>query len=56
MMLLDTSFNPLNLFPAPIYYKFYCRKSEYLEIRHFLIKQATARLKFKKMEKKERMR
>ena len=47
MMLLDTSFNPLNSFRAPFllmrlhnlldYYKFNCRKFGYLKIRHCLI-------------------
>ena len=55
MMPLDNSFSPLNSFRAPFllmrlhnlldYYKFNCRKSEYLKIRHCLIDQATARLK-----------
>ena len=54
MMLLDTSFNPLNSFMAPFllmrlynlldYYKFNCRKSEYLKIRRCLIDLVTARL------------
>ena len=55
MILLDTSFYPLNSFRANFllmrlhnlldYYKFNCRKSEHLKTRHRLIDQETARLK-----------